>query len=183
MPNVYLLESGAHYKIGHALKVKDRLADLAVGNPVEIRVVHTLPTSEPRKLEAFFHERWKAKRVRGEWFALSHSDVEFFIRYQIEVLEAQLYEERKTKHALFTTIEKFQLSEADMRARLKKSVPTADKLLLSLDEASTLTGLSTARLRAAIGEGKLVARKVGRAWKMRRGDVEAFVNSIFEADE
>jgi predicted DNA-binding transcriptional regulator AlpA len=58
-------------------------------------------------------------------------------------------------------------------------VPTSDKLLLSLDEAAALTGLSAARLRLAIGEEKLVARKVGRAWKMRRGDVERFVDSIF----
>ncbi len=58
-------------------------------------------------------------------------------------------------------------------------VPTSDKLLLSLEEAAALTGLSAARLRAAIGEEKLVARKVGRAWKMRRGDVERFVDSIF----
>jgi excisionase family DNA binding protein len=57
--------------------------------------------------------------------------------------------------------------------------PVAYKLLLSLEEASALTGLSTARLRAAIGEEKLVARKVGRAWKMRRSDVVRFVDSIF----
>jgi predicted DNA-binding transcriptional regulator AlpA len=58
-------------------------------------------------------------------------------------------------------------------------VPTSDKLLLSLEEAAALTGLSAARLRLAIGEEKLVARKVGRAWKMRRGDVERFIDSIF----
>lgn len=67
--------------------------------------------------------------------------------------------------------------------RDKPFVPTADKLLLSLDDAGALTGLSSARLRAAIGEEKLVARKVGRAWKMRRGDVERFVDSIFEGDQ
>lgn len=64
----------------------------------------------------------------------------------------------------------------------KPFVPTSDKLLLSLDEAAALTGLSAARLRAAIGEEKLVARRVGRGWKMRRGDVERFVDSIFEED-
>lgn len=58
-------------------------------------------------------------------------------------------------------------------------VPTSDKLLLSLEEAGALTGLSVARLRLAIGEERLTARKVGRAWKMRRGDVERFVDSIF----
>lgn len=67
--------------------------------------------------------------------------------------------------------------------REKPFVPTSDKLLLSLEEAAALTGLSSARLRAAIGEEKLVARKVGRAWKMRRDDVERFVDSIFEGDQ
>lgn len=59
----------------------------------------------------------------------------------------------------------------------------AAKLLLSLEEASLLTGLSAARLRAAIGEEKLVARKVGRAWKMRRSDLTAFVDGLFESGE
>lgn len=64
--------------------------------------------------------------------------------------------------------------------RDKPFVPTADKLLLSLDEASALTGLSAARLRAAIASGTLPARRIGRGWKIERAALEAWIKSLFE---
>lgn len=73
-------------------------------------------------------------------------------------------------------------TQSDGKRQSPMTLPE-NKLLLSLDEAAALTGLSAARLRSAIGEEKLVARKVGRAWKMRRGDLTTFVDSIFEAGQ
>ncbi len=62
-------------------------------------------------------------------------------------------------------------------------VSTSDKLLLSLDEAAALCGLSRARLRAAISDKRLHARRIGRSWKLRRSDLEAFLHCLFEHDE
>ena len=54
----------------------------------------------------------------------------------------------------------------------------ADKLTLSLSEAAQLSGLSRNHLRAAIAGKKLKASIVGRAWRMRRADLEAYVGKL-----
>jgi excisionase family DNA binding protein len=56
----------------------------------------------------------------------------------------------------------------------------AVKPLLKLDEAARLTGLSRAILRDAIEAGSLKAKIVGRAWRVRRVDLDAYVTKFFE---
>lgn len=50
--------------------------------------------------------------------------------------------------------------------------------LLKLDEASRLTGLSRGILKDAISAGKLKAKIVGRAWRIKRPDLDAFVKKL-----
>lgn len=57
-------------------------------------------------------------------------------------------------------------------------VPVADKLLLTLAEASALTGLSRGTLRAAIDSRQLKARIVGRAWRVKRVDLDVYVKKL-----
>jgi excisionase family DNA binding protein len=57
-------------------------------------------------------------------------------------------------------------------------VPVADKLTLSLVEASQLSGLSRNHLRAAIEDKKLKARIIGRGWKVKRGDLDLYVRKL-----
>jgi excisionase family DNA binding protein len=57
----------------------------------------------------------------------------------------------------------------------KTSVPIESKPLLKLDEASILTGLSRQILRDAIEAKKLKAKIVGRAWRIRRTDLDQFL--------
>ncbi|MBW4633590.1 MAG: helix-turn-helix domain-containing protein [Iphinoe sp. HA4291-MV1] len=59
------------------------------------------------------------------------------------------------------------------------SVPIADKLLLTFAEAQALTGLSKEFLRNAIAQEKLKAKIIGRSWRIKRSDLEEFVNSLF----
>jgi excisionase family DNA binding protein len=56
----------------------------------------------------------------------------------------------------------------------------AVKPLLKLDEAARLTGLSRAILREAIDAGSLKAKIVGRAWRVRRIDLDSYVAKSFE---
>ncbi len=56
----------------------------------------------------------------------------------------------------------------------------AVKPLLKLDEAARLTGLSRAILREAIEAGSLKAKIVGRAWRMRRVDLDGYVAESFK---
>jgi excisionase family DNA binding protein len=57
-------------------------------------------------------------------------------------------------------------------------VPVADKLTLSLVEAAQLSGLSRGHLRFAIEEKKLKARIIGRGWRVKREDLEAYIKKL-----
>ncbi len=54
----------------------------------------------------------------------------------------------------------------------------AHKLTLSLVEAAQLAGLSRGHLRVAIEEKKLNARIIGRGWRVKREDLEAYVKKL-----
>ncbi len=58
------------------------------------------------------------------------------------------------------------------------AVPLADKLTLSLVEASRLSGLSRNHLRAAIEAKKLKARIIGRGWTIKRDALDLYVRKL-----
>jgi excisionase family DNA binding protein len=52
------------------------------------------------------------------------------------------------------------------------------KLLLNLRECRLLTGLSDATLRAAIREGELAGQFIGRAYRVKRADLDKFIKNL-----
>lgn len=54
----------------------------------------------------------------------------------------------------------------------------AHKTMLTLPEAAALTSLSRNHLRAAISEGKLKARIIGKGWRVKRTDLDAYVRKL-----
>jgi excisionase family DNA binding protein len=62
--------------------------------------------------------------------------------------------------------------------RKSVSVEIADKPLLKLDEAAALTGLSRQILRDAIKAEELKAKLIGRAYRIKRDDLDAFVKNL-----
>jgi excisionase family DNA binding protein len=58
------------------------------------------------------------------------------------------------------------------------SVPIENKLVLTLEEASALTSLSTSFLRKGIKEGTLKARIMGRGYRVKRTDLDAYVKKL-----
>ncbi|MCA2992984.1 GIY-YIG nuclease family protein [Gemmatimonas sp.] len=77
---VYLLKAGAHYKIGKAMSVESRKRQLAIQLPQTVEEVHRIKTDDPYGIEAYWHKRFAEKRLNGEWFALSATDVKAFRR-------------------------------------------------------------------------------------------------------
>ncbi len=61
---------------------------------------------------------------------------------------------------------------------LPAAVPIADKIILTLAEASALTNLSRNHLRQAIEEKKLRARIIGRGRRVKRDDLDAYVRKL-----
>src|ERR1700687_5405272 len=77
---VYLLKSGRHYKIGKSNALGRREYELAIQLPEKAKTVHVIKTDDPSGIEAYWHKRFEAKRMNGEWFELDSSDVKAFRR-------------------------------------------------------------------------------------------------------
>lgn len=75
---VYLLRSGSLFKIGFSRKPESRTRTIRSVLPLDGEVLHVIATDDPRGLETYWHGRFAAKRVRGEWFELSADDVAAF---------------------------------------------------------------------------------------------------------
>lgn len=58
------------------------------------------------------------------------------------------------------------------------SVSIADKPLLKLDEAATLTGLSRDTLRKAIEADELRGKIIGRAYRIKRADLDDYIKNL-----
>lgn len=61
----------------------------------------------------------------------------------------------------------------------KRAVPTSEKMVLSLDEATALSGVPRSVLNEARRDGRLKSQRIGRGYKVLRADLEAFVMELF----
>jgi Meiotically up-regulated gene 113 len=81
---VYLIKDGdtSHYKIGRTKNVTSRLKSLNIRTSSPLELIHAIKTKDAIRLEAEFHNYFGARRIKGEWFALSAEDVRMFLEYQ-----------------------------------------------------------------------------------------------------
>lgn len=79
---VYLIKSGKFHKIGRTNSPGRRGYEVALQLPEEIKPVHLIKTDDPVGVEAYWHERFKEKRKKGEFFELSADDVRAFKRWK-----------------------------------------------------------------------------------------------------
>jgi excisionase family DNA binding protein len=74
------------------------------------------------------------------------------------------------------------LTEAIKNLQTFPTAPSAvkieNKLLLTLREVQALTGLSREILREAISDGKLKAQIVGKAWRVKKKDLEEYIENL-----
>ncbi len=75
---VYLMQFGNEYKIGNSLNVERRFRELKTQMPYEGKIIHTIETGDPEGIEAYWHAFFSDKRLKGEWFNLSISDIKYF---------------------------------------------------------------------------------------------------------
>lgn len=76
--HVYLLCHGRDYKIGRSTDVTRRYRDIGVQMPLETKEIHAIETDDIVGIEAYWHNRFKDKRLKGEWFRLGSEDVKAF---------------------------------------------------------------------------------------------------------
>lgn len=62
-------------KIGVAKNIKARKRNLQTGNPLQLRLLGWIETTDVFQFERELHKRFVANRVRGEWFAIEPADI------------------------------------------------------------------------------------------------------------
>lgn len=75
---VYLFKSGRYYKIGKTIDTVRRGNEIRIQLPEKMDLIHSIKTDDPSGIEAYWHKRFEDKRMQGEWFNLSSSDVKSF---------------------------------------------------------------------------------------------------------
>lgn len=76
---VYLLHFGGdEYKIGCSNNVERRFREIKTQMPYDGKIIHAIETGDPQGIEAYWHQFFKEKRLKGEWFKLSANDVRYF---------------------------------------------------------------------------------------------------------
>lgn len=65
------------YKIGRAVKIQRRVWEINLTLPFEASLIHAIAVDNMVEVERFLHRKFAPVRVRGEWFALTDSDVEW----------------------------------------------------------------------------------------------------------
>jgi hypothetical protein len=72
---VYILAAtGGFYKIGQSKALKLRVKTFQ-SLPWEVKLIHQIKSNEPVALERLLHAKYRALRIKGEWFRLSDSDI------------------------------------------------------------------------------------------------------------
>lgn len=67
--NVYFVSGAEFVKIGFATDLKQRLKELQIGCPHDLKIVAVIEGAAP-SMERIVHAAFEESRVRGEWFKL-----------------------------------------------------------------------------------------------------------------
>lgn len=87
---VYVIyDSLGNYKIGYAQNILKRIKFYYTLMPNKPIVIKTIACTDMRKAERFLHDKFKSKRLNGEWFKLNEEDLQYINRLEGDFYEPQ----------------------------------------------------------------------------------------------
>jgi predicted GIY-YIG superfamily endonuclease len=88
---VYVVKSDSgHYKIGKTNNPNDRMSTFSVKLPMEVEYLVLIQSHSYHRLESALHKQYAHKRINGEWFALSPTDLMHLEHYPGNILKSEV---------------------------------------------------------------------------------------------
>lgn len=77
---VYLFKHGhySQYRVGRTFDLLRRGSEIRIQLPERAILIHSIKTVDPEGIETYWLNRFKEKRMNGDWFKLNRSDVREF---------------------------------------------------------------------------------------------------------
>lgn len=82
----FLLADNGLYKIGRTKNLRKRIKDLGVKLPYDLKLEIVIKTEDMYWLETELHQRFSENQVRGEWFQLNESDLEYIRKFALSMV-------------------------------------------------------------------------------------------------
>lgn len=83
---IYLISDDRYIKIGITKNIKNRINSIQHGNP-DANIIYYKYIENYVNIEKILHEKYKSKKIKGEWFKLSEYDINEIKVYLEEVNE------------------------------------------------------------------------------------------------
>ena len=132
--------------------------------------------------EVVSFEDWELQRFKEELYQPTHEGAVEQVRQGSSTSSSQIATSSQIMADVGESL--LNISEGidtliEIMKEFSYKVPVQTKSLLSLQEARQLSGLSRQFLLEAINDNKLKAKIIGRAWRVKRSDLERFVSKLF----
>jgi Meiotically Up-regulated Gene 113 (MUG113) protein len=100
---VYIVNCNGIYKIGYTMdSVASRVSNIQMSNPNKVRLVCSIPSQTASTLERELHQRFRDRRVRGEWYQLTRRQVEA-LQYDARVAQHEHFKWAQQDHGSWTS--------------------------------------------------------------------------------
>jgi hypothetical protein len=178
---VYIIRQGltGYTKIGITNTLDARLAELQVANPTRLEINYVIDCAcfdDALKVERMLHERYKSKRLQGEWFDVSYTrvieDLDWCIEMANAMLGGRLYKRNVTSKKNPRKSKPIVPNNTQHMRNENGMTPAEERVWRYLENTPDAILLSVRKLGEATKTNKTTAATVLAAYKSARAREE-----------